>query len=710
MNRLLSLGLILTTLGVSAQQTIYESNLLTRATLTSANVDVPEALVDGDDMTVATISGDLTLVYTFDHPVSVTGVNLVASDNINTAPSRVNVYARNADTEEWNAIIRIMSISYPLPYTNNLRRGTKGTEYTQYKVEITKVKDGGTTASLSELQLIGIDNAIVMYPEALGNVVTLNKDNYDNGVIGDNAWSASMQYDFVEPVAISGYILGVGAAANKDKRPAVWELLASDDGEEWVTLDMQANMPDFDGENCAFEYTFGKSGQKIDFDGALTKIYNMIDRKFYRDYWGGKYLVHSWNANESAVNTSYDYWWMAHAVDAYVDAYRRTGDSGYENRARSIRNGMYVAYDADCRDLWNSFFDDMEWMCLACIRASEVFKSHPAGWLTEAKHLFDWIWNDGWDTSVGGIRWNYGSPTGTVDSKNSCSNAPAMIAAALLYQKTGEQHYLDKAKMIYEFMVKHNLFEDGFVKDSPSQDSRGWAFTYNQGTWVGGLLELYRVTSDRVYYDTAVDLIDKSIDSRWYSPKGIMCESGKGDGGLFKGIYIRYITDWVLSGFLDRERQIRYANYLVENARSLYLAALVKPDMTIMANWQDRGESNLADYDASVVLSGLFLLEGVDRLRRAGILNDDYSVKNPNHGEAFKHYRLKVTENQGGTGVEVASFGLLGTEPGYAGVDDVAIDDSVLQDENWYTITGLRIDRPTAPSVYIHNRRKVAIR
>ncbi len=708
MNRILTVGLLLGAFAAWGQQTVYESNLLSRATLTSGTVNVPEALTDGDDMTVATIGGDMSLVYTFDYPVRVTGVNFVASDILNGAPSRANVYGRNAGGE-WAVLIRAMAMNFPLGYTNSVWRATSAGDYTEYKVEIVKVKDGGTSASLAELQLLGIDNAPVIYPESLGGAVTVSKEMYDNGVTDERAWSASVQYDFDDPVAITGYTLGVGPISNKNKRPAVWELLASNDGEEWVTLDMQANMPNFDGENCAFEYTLGKSGQKIDFEDALDKLYTMLDRKFYRDYWGGKYLIHSWNSVEQDINWGYNYWWMAHAVDAYVDAFGRTGQSGYENRARSIRSGMYVAYDAGRRDLWNSFFDDMDWMCLACIRASETLKGNPTAWFNEAKQLFDWIWNDGWDNSVGGIRWNYGSETGTVDSKNSCSNAPAMLAAAMLYRKTGEQHYLDKAKKIYDFMVKYNLFDDGFVKDSPSQDNRGWAFTYNQGTWTGGLLELYRATKNREYYDVAVDLLDKSMDSRWYSPKGIMCESGKGDGGMFKGIYIRYIADWVLSGLLDEERQTRYANYLVENARSLYLSALVKPDMTVMANWQDRGEANLAAYDASVALSGIFLLESVDRLRRAGILNEDYSVKNANHGEAFKHYRLKVTENQGGVNVEVASFGLLGSELWGAGVDDVTVETQIPDDDSWYTLTGIRIAEPTTPGVYIHNRRKVII-
>lgn len=697
MKRLILAALTATVLTASAQQTLFESNLLTKA----VEQPVPE-FTDGDDSTVGTVTGeDMTLVYRFNRPINVTGINIIAGDNLDFAPARVDVYGRNGSDESWKSVAKLMTVRFSHPFTNFSGRGYNAGFFSEIKVEIVSVSNGGKAAKLAELQLVGQDSGIEYSP-----TVILPRKVYYTGVMGDNTLESIRQIDYEEPVAITGYTLGAGSVSNKERRPAAWELQASTDGFDWVTLDMQANASGFDCENFAIEYPLGSSGIKIDFAKAADDMYKMIDEKFYYDYYGGKYLVHSWNPVPGAVNGGYNYWWMAHAVDAYVDAYARTGLSTFENHAREIRSGMYVAYDAGRRDLWNSFYDDMEWMCLACLRASETLSISPNEWMAEAKQLFDWIWQ-GWDSSTGGILWNIGSQRGTLDSKNSCSNAPAMLAAAILYRKTGEAHYLQKAKMIYDFMVKHNLFSDGFVKDSPSQDNRGWTFTYNQGTWVGGLMELYKATDDQKYYDTAVDLLDKSINSRWYSPNGIMCENGDGDGGLFKGIYIRYITEWVLSGLLDSEREVRYANYLLENARSLYLGALMKPEMTVMANWQNREDAWKQDYHSSVALSGLFLLESVDRLRRAGILNEDYSVCNPNHGKEFSHYRLRVTENFGGTTTEIASFSLMGTSA--AGIE-ITDGDNFLLDDAWYTLEGIRLEQPSSPGIYIHNRKKVIIR
>lgn len=717
--------------GATAQQTMLQSNLLSAATLTveGGTVDNLAALTDGDDTTVATFTktGEtMSIICTFPYAVEVTGVNFVAGEDLDTAPTRVALAGRNADTDSWSTTARQILYSYTLPYTNGVGRTSSSKSFTQHKLELSKTKGDGSVVQIAELQFLGYDRdgrevlsgEDGTYRTSSGEIdyagygasVTVPKASYNNGVIGDNAWKAWLQYDFDTPTAITGYSLGGGSVSSKNNRPAVWELQASNDGESWVTLDMRSNAPDVNCDNYALEYNLGASGPKIDFANVANRILSMANTKFYRNYGGGKYWIAFWNKDESKHDLGYNYWWMAHTVDAYVDAFRRTGSRNYDTYARNILSGMYIAYDANRKDLWNSYYDDMEWMCLACIRASETLPTSTDMWFKEAKQLFEWIW-EGWDETTGGILWNNGSQRGVVDSKNSCSNGPAMIAAALLYQKTGEEHYLEKAKKIFDFMYANNLFNDGFVKDAPKNESRGWTFTYNQGTWVGGLLELYRITKDKKYYDIAVDLMDKSIDSRWYSPRGIMCESGKGDGGLFKGIYVRYLTDWVLSGLLDENRTVRYASYLLENARSLYQAALVKPDMTIMANWQNRGEANLDEYCSSVVLSGLFLVEGVDRLRRAGILTDDYTVVNPNAGEAYNHYRLVASDNFGGSNVEFCSFALLGEQNADAGVDNIVVDnEAIAEDDNWYTIMGVRVDEPTAPGIYIHKGRKVVIR
>ncbi len=708
-NSILLLSLM-AVIGVNAQQTMLESNLLSEAVeigVENAILSDSQALFDGIDTTIARIEakgGVPSLIVKFDHPVNVGAINFVAGEDVSLTPKQVYVYSRDSDSAEWKVVRRINSMSFPLAFVNFASTvGNKS--HPQYKIEIRNLKNGGSVLELSELQLLGNNPGADVVSER--GYMSLGKNFFDNGVMEDNAWNAQMQFDLDEPVAISGYSLGMGSNSKKADRPRVWELLGSEDGENWISLDMRSNQPQLSSDNYNISYYWEKPGIEIDFGKVADDLYGMLSKNFTKVWGSGSYLMHSWSHDADKVNRGYNYWWMAHAVDAYVDAFARTGKNSYQTSARQIRTGMYTAYNAGRQDLFNDFNDDMEWMCIACCHAYWNLTIEKSKWLEEAKQLFDWIWQS-WDDTTGGILWTVGSQRGVLSSKNSCSNAPAMICANYLYEITGDESYLEKSKMIFDFMLRHNLFDDGFVKDGPEQPSRGWAFTYNQGTWVGGLLGLYKATKDKTYYDIAVDLMDKSIDSRWYSPNGIMCESGKGDGGLFKGIYIRYITEWLLSGLLDEEREVRYAGYLLENARSLYLSALLKPELTIMANWQDRGEANLDTYDSSVVLSGLFLLEGVDKLRRAGILRENYTVANPSHGKMFSHYRLNVTANYGGNNVELESFRLLGATAD-SGVDSVA-DTKDSGNDAWYTLGGLKISEPSSAGIYIHKNKIIVKR
>ncbi len=481
-----------------------------------------------------------------------------------------------------------------------------------------------------------------------------------NGDSIDDVW---IQYSFDKPQTISAYSLSASPTAKASMRPAAWELLASDDGANWVTLDLRCNDDGCQIDSVTSVRSLSAQNGGIDFADISDRLFLLTDTAFLRPYADGKYLIHSWHPDESKHDLSYNYWWMAHAIDAYIDAYQRTADDRYRIIANDIKTGMYTAYDSTRQDLWNSYFDDMEWMNLACIRAFESFPDS-SRWLSEAVQLFDWIWQ-GWNYdngSEGGIRWNSEDGTG----KNSCSNAPAIIGATKLYRITGQKQYLDKAVMIFDWMLTHSRFDDGFIKDSPGNDNRGWTFTYNQGTWIGGLLELYRATNDPKYRDIAVDLIDRCLFSPWYSPQGILRESGWADGGMFKGIFIRYLTDWILSGYLDSDRQYRYAQYVVENARSLCNCALQLPNLKVMPDWKhlsdcpDGKENGRPDgyYCATNLLSGIFLLESADKMRRAGLTDADYNVKNPFLERPYRHYRIKFIDTNGSDSLSIGRFTL----------------------------------------------------
>ena len=640
-----------------------------------------QCLCDKNDLTVfeSETGAGISVIVTAEHPWVAKGIIVVAADDVSQAPSQMTLYGKNEADGTWTRIGRFNSAKYAGPYTSYVGKtlASQTGAYRQFKLEVNKVASG-SKLRIAEMQILGYpqpdaENVAVdafgkfSAPENTDNLWAITGGNYNSTVnirnvkatYGvENAW---IDFTFESPAVIDGYAVTANMSSASNMRPNTWELLASDDGENWVTMDMRNNDGVFDIDNYQQRYELPSRGAVIDYAAAADRLYEVMFEKFYRDYRGGKYLVHSWNEDPEKINTGFNYWWHAHVIDAFTDAFMRTKKQIWRMRSLQVKTAM----SGGGQSLWNTFFDDMEWMAIACIRAYDNYTVDRADWLRDARQLFEWIWAGWSDVEGGGIAWNSGSG---INSKNSCSNAPAIIIAARLYSLTGEQEYLDKAIMIYEWMLTHSRFDDGFIKDGPHNEQRGWAFTYNQGTWVGGLLELFKITGDEKYREIAVDLMDKSLDSRWYSSHGIMREQGSSDGGLFKGIYVRYITEWVVSGCLDQERRYRYAKYLVENAKSLYLASLIKPEYKVMPCWQSRentfkGENNggqNGDYHASILLSGIFLFESVDLMRREGILYDDYSVRNDNIGKPFTRYRLLFTDNQGGNNLQLGAVSLYG--------------------------------------------------
>lgn len=681
-----------TALTAAGQSTFAESSICDGAGITLADgggTATLQALCDRNDLTFFEngSSGKATVCIEASEPWFLTGVTVVAGDDTSAAPVSMWVYGRDGADDEWTRISNYSRMKYSGgPYTSYFGKVQSQTAFSEFRVDF---EASGEKLRIAEFQLLGYpsrdDNnlataangrfsapANVSGTEALGIAGDITPVTMKGARQGNDLRDSWIDYTFDEPVAISSYGITSNSAARGSMRPSAWDLMASADGVEWVTLDRRCNEENFGFSNYMQRFSLPSAGPVIDYAAVADKLLERMSGDFYREYFGGRYLIHSWHPDPSKLGTSYDYWWQAHAVDACVDAYKRTGKRIWNTRAAQIKKGMYTAYDASRQDLWNAFYDDMEWMAIACTRAAETLPN-ASEWLSEAKQLFEWIWGGWSDVDGGGISWNCNDGR---DSKNSCSNAPAMIAATHLYRLTGEQHYLDKAIMIFDWMLTHSRFDDGFIKDSPHNDNRGWTFSYNQGTWVGGLLELYKITGEQKYRDIAIDLLDKCIDGNWYSPAGIMREQGDGDGGLFKGIFIRYIAEWILSGKLDSERQYRYAKYFVENAKSLYMSSLIKPDYQVMPCWRSRGANfngsvNGApdgSYHASILLSGIFLFEGVDRMQRAGLL-DGNAVVNPNIGKKYRHYRLRVTDNGGSDDVELCGFSLYGAPS--AGVADV---------------------------------------
>lgn len=297
-------------------------------------------------------------------------------------------------------------------------------------------------------------------------------------------------------------------------------------------------------------------------------------------------------------NTQFHYWRQAHAIDILLDGYEITADDRYLEYVHKMRAGLRRRNGGH---LFNDFYDDMQWMALALLRVHTL--TGDPEYLRDAERL----WLDirgGWsDLYGGGIAWRKSQR----DYKNAPSNGPAAILAARLYQTTGRQEYLDWATQIFSWL-KANLVEpgsglvwDGINRTGDGTIDKGWMFTYNQGTFVGAAVALWEATRDMAYLADARQTMASAL-SFFRDFGGVFRDEGQGDGGLFRGIMIRYFVE------LDRvdpgQEALRTA--LRTNAESLLTVRTQHG--TFGPLW--RPPSFRGPVDLSTQLSALKLLSG----------------------------------------------------------------------------------------------------
>jgi predicted alpha-1,6-mannanase (GH76 family) len=327
--------------------------------------------------------------------------------------------------------------------------------------------------------------------------------------------------------------------------------------------------------------------------------------KLVTDFWNaqGKYFN-----KDNSGDLTFNYWPQAHALDVLVDAYTRTNDNMYLSYISQWYDGVKQKNGGS---FLNNFYDDMEWNALAMLRAYKATNDE------KFKTATNDVWTNiktGWNTTAGGgIAWQKNQ----LYYKNTPANAPACILAARLYQEFNNADDLEWAKKIYQW-IKDNLYETGMglVYDGLNRNQDGqkdtWVFTYNQGTFIGSALELYKITKESVYLYDAVKAADYTLNAEVNSSDRLLKDEGSGDGGLFKGIFIRYFTQLILLPDLSESTRKRYITFLKLNAETLWLDGTNKANVLFGTYWKTKPGTQT---DLTVQLSGAMLLEAAALLK-----------------------------------------------------------------------------------------------
>lgn len=330
-----------------------------------------------------------------------------------------------------------------------------------------------------------------------------------------------------------------------------------------------------------------------------TNFYNSAGRYFNAD---------------NAGNATFNYWPQAHALDVLVDAYGRTGDARYV----AMMNDWFVGVPKqNGGSFLNEYYDDMGWNALAMLRAYDATKDQK--WLDATLMVWADIktgWNDAYS---GGITWRKSQR----DYKNTPASGPACILAARLYQRLNHPDDLAWANKIYDWLkatlvdAGSGLVYDGINRTGDGKIDLNWKFTYDQGLWIGAALELYRITKQSVYLNDAVRTANFTLADPTLNPSGVLRDEGGGDGGLFKGVFVRYFTQLTLDPDLPADTRTRYANFLKFNAETLWRSGTTRPAVLYGTNWTSKPGTKT---DLTTQLSGAMLMEAMALLKAKHVL------------------------------------------------------------------------------------------
>lgn len=230
----------------------------------------------------------------------------------------------------------------------------------------------------------------------------------------------------------------------------------------------------------------------------------------------------------------YSYLWPYSGVLSALSAlYGRTGDSDYLDRIDGVMlKGLDEYFDVErfppayasyvvSGGLSDRFYDDNVWLVIDFVDL--YLESGRRMYLQRAVEAWNFVASGMDGTLGGGIYWREQGRT----SKNTCSNAPAVVAAMKLFEATGDERYFDVATDLYAW-TKGRLRDSVDLLYFDNVDTAGTVdrrkYSYNSGQMLQAAALLYKATGDSALLVEARLLADACF-------KKFFTEAPLSDGG-----------------------------------------------------------------------------------------------------------------------------------------------------------------------------------
>ena len=282
-----------------------------------------------------------------------------------------------------------------------------------------------------------------------------------------------------------------------------------------------------------------------------------------------------------------DFWDYAEIFEIIDDLYEVTGDKSYFAMFEEMYDYVISRYTDDWAK--NPFNDDIMWLVIALTRAYLYTKNRK--YLDTAVSNFENTFARAKSDDLGGgLFWRIEN-----ESKNTCVNCPAAVAAGYLAKATGDDGYYDKMFYCLDWVLRVMFEPDtGKVYDAVNMDGKvnKWSSTYNQGTFIGSCMMYYEKTGDEKYLHYAEKAAAYVKDEMYHG--GIMDNEEHGnDLPGFKGILARYIRR-----FAEATGESEYLEWLRLNADAAWEN---RNSRGIMRTQLGHKTENRDDYDVFAV-------------------------------------------------------------------------------------------------------------
>ena len=340
------------------------------------------------------------------------------------------------------------------------------------------------------------------------------------------------------------------------------------------------------------------------------------------------------------------YWWQAHYLDCLVDAATRRPTRARRRVIANTINGIRLRNLGPLTN--NRYYDDKAWLALALRRAGTLHQVPMPTVLPRLEHNIV----DGIDGLTGVLPWRTGE---------TFYNVPSNGPAAIMMARTGR---IEEARGIVDWIHEHLINDDGLVMDGIRMRMHGPELVpnihpYCQGVALGANLEIALALREKAGFshgDTISGLADaEAIDEampyitriralvqavavHMATPAGVIdWQTGDGDGGLFKGILMRYLADVAVrlpsDNAANRAAKKVAARLVLSSAESVWNRRLEVDGLPVFAtDWtadarlphnfglapstlpESLGVLRIDERDLSVQLSGWMLLEAAARV------------------------------------------------------------------------------------------------